>query len=91
MKEVASMRRIMSMVTVALLMAAMVVAMATPAFADANDNDHTCTAVIVTTNTPDDFKGGLEGDNASGQAKAGERGENLSSFLELVANCGDNR
>ena len=36
-------------------------------------------------------KGGLEGDNASGQAKAGERGENLSSFLELVANCGDNR
>ena len=85
------MKRILLLVTVALVMAAMVVAMAMPAFADATVNGHTCTAVIVTSNTPDEFKGGLEGDNASGQAKAGERGDNLSSFLELVANCGDNR
>ena len=87
------MRRIMSMVTIALMIAAMVVgAMAMPAFADANrDNDHTCTGVYITYFAPDYLNGGQEGENASGAAISGERGDDLSSFNEFAANCGNNR
>jgi hypothetical protein len=86
------MRRIMMVVTVTLVVVAMMVAMSMPAFADANqDNAHTCTGVYISSFAPDALEGGQEGDNASGAAKSGERGDNLTSFNEGAANCGNNR
>jgi hypothetical protein len=84
------MKRILSLATVAALMAVMV-AMAMPAFADANPNTHTCTGVFISGVTPDALEGGQEGDRTSSTAKLGERGEDLSSFNEGAANCGNNR
>ena len=53
-KEVALMRRIISVLAVAALMAVMLVAMAAPAFADSVSSVHSCKAVLVSDgNAPD--------------------------------------
>ena len=80
------MKRIFLVLTVALVMAAMVVATAVPAFADANPNAHNCQGSAVSGAVPQNTQGGVQGSRVSGQAQSGLRAETVHS--EQTPNCG---
>ena len=82
------MRHMLLLVTVA---AMMVMTISGAALADPEPNAHNCTAGYISGFAPDDLQGGQEGLNASGRAKEGIRGDDLESFNEASANCGNNR
>ena len=67
------MRRILLLVTVALIMTAMLVAMAMPAFADAKAPNASCIAVGTTAVAPESF-GETVGEDFSGPAQNGGLG-----------------
>ena len=76
--------------SVAALMAVMMVATAGAALADAKPNEHNCTGDYFSGGS-EIVKGGALGDYASNQAKRGIRGDVLKDFTDDVSNCGDNR
>ncbi len=84
------MRRMMTLVTVVVVMAAMMVASAMPAFADANRNANNCEGSVISGVLPQNAQKGRQGDYAKRQAKSGERGESVQSDTAERANCGNN-
>ena len=84
------MKRLLFRLVVVAVMAAMMVASAMPAFADANRNANNCQGSVISGVLPQNAQKGRQGDYARGQAKSGERGESVQSDTAERANCGDN-
>ena len=84
------MRRIILWVTVAVIIAALVVTMSGLALADANPNDHNCNGQFFSDRAPETQSGGQQGQRAKTQAQQGIRSDVLKEFVGAQANCGDN-
>ena len=85
------MRRILLVVAVAALMAVMLVTTAGAALADAKPNEHNCNAVYFSGGSPEEVKGGAQGEHSRSQGQRGIRGDVLKYHTDANANCGNNR
>jgi Ni/Co efflux regulator RcnB len=84
------MKRLLLRLVVVAVMAAMMVASAMPAFADANLNAHNCEGSAISGFVPRAVQKGRQADYASNQAQSGTRGDSVESDTALRANCGNN-
>ena len=84
------MKRLLLRLVVVAVMAAMMVASAMPAFADANLNAHNCEGSAISGFVPRAVQKGRQADYASKQAQSGTRGDSVESDTALRANCGNN-
>jgi hypothetical protein len=85
------MRRIVLLVTVALIMAAMMVATAMPLFADAPPNAHNCLGAGLSSATPESSSHGQTGFRTKSNSQTGTLGEQVSAGATGSGNCGNNR
>jgi hypothetical protein len=83
------MRRIVLLVVVAMIMAAITVA-AGPVFAEDLENGHNCNGAFIRVVTPGVVNHGQQGPAASAEAQTGTRGENVREGIATRANCGNN-
>ncbi len=73
-------------------MAAMMVAMAIPLFADAPPNAHNCRGTSGSTFAPEQQNHGQTGQAVSSEAQAGNLGQEVNGITTAIeANCGNNR
>ena len=90
------MKRILLVLAVATLMAAMLCVGASPVLADADENEHNCLGVLVSGGNPLEFSdppGAIRGDFHQDLAKQGINGERTTainhSSRDRFANCGE--
>ena len=84
------MRRIVMLVTVGMVMAAMMVATAMPLFADPPPNEHNCGG-LGSYGAPEYQNRGQPAQRTKPAALAGTQGEEVRAGTGAHANCGNNR